>query len=100
MALITIGTAGTATLSGVVWHSNIAQADARTINANILDDINVHHPRANLSGVGGFTREGVLYVPNRGPLQLYDGDVVAVDARGGVILITKYAAAGANWVHT
>ena len=100
MALITIGTAATTTLTGLVWHSNVAQADVRTINNAILDDLNTHHPLAQISGCGGFVREGLLYVPNRGPLQLFDGDVVATDARGGVILITKYSAAGANWVHT
>jgi len=101
VSTITIGTAATTTLIGVVWHSNIAQADVRTINTHILDDLNVRHPQAQIGGQGGFTREGLLYVPNRGPLQIYDGDVVAYDpTTGGVILITELAAAGASWVHS
>jgi hypothetical protein len=100
VATITIGTAATTTLTGAVWHSNMAQADVRAINTAILNDLNLRHPQAQIDGGGGFVREGLLYVPNRGPLQLYDGDIVAVDARGGVILVTKYSAAGANWVHT
>jgi hypothetical protein len=98
---ITVGTAATNTLIGAAWHSNMAQSDVRAIMNHILDDLNVHHPQAQIGGQGGFTREGLLYVPNRGPLQLYDGDVVAYDpATGGVILITKRAAAGASWVHS
>ncbi len=100
MSTITIGTAAPTTLTGLVWHSNVAQADVRAINTAILNDLNARHPQAQIDGAGGFVREGLLYVPNRGPLQLYDSDIVAVDARGGVILITKYSAAGANWVHT
>ena len=46
-------------------------------------------------------REGILYVPNRGPLRLYDGDIVAYDpATGFAFAISKLAAAGASWVHT
>jgi hypothetical protein len=98
---ITVGTAGTTTLIGAAWHSNMAQSDVRTIMNHILDDLNARHPQAQIGGQGGFIREGHLYVPNRGPLQLYDGDVVAYDpATGGVILITKLAAAGASWVHS
>ena len=98
---ITIGTAGTTTLIGAVWHSNISQADVRTINNHILDDLAAHHPQAQISGTGGFVREGILYVPNRGPLQLYDGDIVAYDpATGFAFAISKLAAAGASWVHT
>ena len=77
------------------------QADVRTINNGILDDLSSRHPQAQLSGLGGFVREGILYVPNRGPLQLYPGDIVARDpATGGVILVTARAAAGASWVHS
>ncbi len=98
---ITAGTAATTTLIGAIWHSNIAQSDVRAINNHILDDLNVRHPMAQIDGRGGFVREGLLYVPSRGPLQLYDGDGVFYDpATGGVILVTKRALAGANWVHT
>lgn len=58
------------------------------------------HPVASISGLGGFSLEGKLYVPNRGSLIVLPGDIVAYDGRGGVILVTKYSAAGASWVHT
>ncbi len=101
MATITVGTAGTTTLVGVVWTSSVAQADVSTINAHILDDLNARHPMAQIDGGGGFVREGLLYVPNRGALQLYPGDVVAYDpATGFPILLSARAAAGASWVHS
>ncbi len=101
MATITIGTAAQTTLVGLVWTSSVAQADVRAINNNILNDLDSRHPQAQIDGGGGFVREGLLYVPNRGPLQLYPGDVVAYDpATGGVILVTALAAAGASWVHS
>ena len=97
MATVSVGTTTNSILTGVVWHSNIAQADVRAINALILKDLETRRPVADLDGSGGFVREGVLYVPSRGPLQLYDGDVVAVDrSKGGVILITALAAADAG----
>ena len=101
MSTITIGTAATTTLIGVTWTGSVSQADVRTINSHILDDLAARHPAAQIGGVGGFVREGILYVPNRGPLSLCLGDVVAYDpTTGGVILVTKLAAAGASWVHS
>ena len=98
---ITVGTAGTTTLIGAAWHSNMAQADVRTINTHILDDVNARHPQAQVGGFGGFVREGQLYVPNRGVLTLRSGDYVLYDpATGFPILLSSRAAAGASWVHT
>lgn len=96
MALVDVGTDATTTLTGVVWPASIA--DCAAINLLILDDLQVDHPVASISGVGGFVYEGKLFVPNRGSMVLYAGDVVAVDpATGGVILITALAAAGGDW---
>lgn len=79
----------------------MAQADVDTINVHILDDVNARHPMAQISGCGGFVREGQLYVPNRGQLTLRPGDVVAYDpATGFPILLSSRAAAGASWVHS
>lgn len=79
----------------------MAQADVRTINDHILDDVNVTHPLAQISGTGGFVCEGQLYVPNRGVLTLRPNDVVAYDpATGFPILLSSGAAAGASWVHS
>ncbi len=102
MATITLGTAATTTLIGLVWKgTSTAEADVAAINAHIKDDLNVAHPMASIGGVGGFSLEGKLYIPNRGFINVLAGDLVAYDpARGGVILVTKYSAAGASWVHT
>lgn len=98
MALVTVGTAADDTLSGVVWPAS--DADVAAINALIKDDLTVGTPRAATSGIGGLINEGLLVIPNRGQVRLYPGDVVAVDATGGVILITAAAAAGGDWVIT
>ncbi len=101
MATITGGSAGTTTLIGVIWRGNVAQADVRTINSHILDDVNARHPVAQIGGGGGFVREGQLYVPNRGVLTLRTGDGVFYDpATGFPILVSSRALAGASWVHS
>ena len=101
MSTVTLGSAATTTLIGVVWTSSVAQADVRAINGNILDDVNARHPVAQIDGGGGFVREGLLYVPNRGVLTLRSGDVVAYDPETGFpILLSARAYAGASWVHS
>lgn len=101
MSTITLGTAGTTTLVALVWTGSAAQADVAAINSHILDDVNTRHPAAQIGGGGGFVREGLLYVPNRGILTLRASDVVAYDpATGWPILLSSRAAAGASWVHS
>ncbi len=103
MATHLLGSAANNTLVAVTWPGHgttLSQADLQTINQNILDDQNARHPVAAVSGVGGFVREGFLYVPNRGELLLLPGDVIAYDpATGFPILISAGAAAGASWVY-
>ncbi len=56
---------------------------------------------AQISGAGGFVKEGLLYVPNRGVLTLCPGDVVALDAASGqVILLTAYGLSAGPWTLT
>lgn len=104
MATLTLGTAATTTLVAVAFSQDtttLLPADLATININILDDQNVAHPPAVYSGLGGFVREGFLYVPNRGKLTILPGDFVAYDpATGFPILLSARAAAGASWVHS
>lgn len=104
MATITIGTAAQTTLIGVAFSQSptvLLPADLATINQAILDDQAAAHPVAHYSGIGGFVREGFLYVPNRGALEILPGDYVAYDAATGwPVLISALAAAGAGWVHT
>lgn len=104
MATKTLGTAANNTLVAVAFSLDPAvlnSADLATINQHILDDQASAHPVAHYSGIGGFVREGLLFVPNRGTLKILPGDYVAYDpATGWPILVSSLAAAGASWVHS
>lgn len=103
MAIQTLGTTANNSLGlALVWTgAAVAAADVADINQAILDDLNPRHPVAQTSGCGGFVKEGVLYVPNRGSLTLYPGDVVALDATSGqVILLTAYGLSAGPWTLT
>ena len=102
MALSLLGTNANNSLTALVWNSvAVSQADVADINQAILDDRNPRHPLAQTSGTGGFVKEGLLYVPNRGTLQLFPGDVVALDATSGqVILLTAYGLSAGPWTLT
>ncbi len=89
----TLGTNATNSLDvAFVWQSMAtATSSVRAINQAILDDQNPRHPVAQTSGCGGFVKEGILYVPNRGSLTLFPGDCVALDSTSGqVILVPSY----------
>ena len=99
MAVRTLGTAATNTLSAVLFHQSsgvMSDADMATINAAIKSD----------SGMSGdltpqFSREGQLLIPRRGWLTLLPGDYIAVDpATGWPIVLSSVAAAGASWTHS
>ena len=104
MATSTLGTAANNTLVAVPFSLDpgvLAAADLATINQHILDDQAAAHPVAHYSGIGGFVREGLLFVPNRGFLKCLPGDYIAYDpATGWPILVSARAAAGASWVHS
>jgi outer membrane protein assembly factor BamB len=101
MALQTLGTNANNSLTALVWKGMVAGVDASEINELILNDFNARFPRADISGSGGFVKEGILYVPNRGSLTLFPGDVVAVDAASGtVILVTARGIAAGPWTLT
>lgn len=96
MALVTVGTDATTTLTGLVWPGSIA--DVAALSLLIKDDLTTGNPVAQISGVGGLNYEGILSVPNRGALKIYPGDVIAVDpVTGFPILISARAAANTNW---
>ncbi len=72
----------------------MAAADVATLALKILDDQNVNHPVYPQA----FSSNGILYVPNRGQLQILAGDVVAVDTTTGwPILVSKRAIASGPW---
>lgn len=88
----------------LVWSSNaVSQADVRAVMALIYDD---HGPItapyiAQTTGAGGFVKEGLLYVPNRGVLTLFPGDIVAIDPDvGWPILLTAYGLSAGPWTLT
>lgn len=96
MALLTLGTNATTSLSAFNFNRNPAHlADVATFNANVLDDLNVAHP----IWPGAF-RNGILQVPNRGWLQILPGDFIAYDSTGWPILVSKNAIANGPWTHT
>jgi len=76
-------------------NASVARADAdiATIQQLIKDDLNPAQP-INYA-MGGWSRQGMLYVPNRGWLKCYPGDIVAVDGTGWPILLSRRAAASA-----
>jgi hypothetical protein len=102
MATQLLGTNANNSLTALVWNGvATAAADVRAINQIILNDYNARHPVAQISGSGGFVKEGLLYVPNRGSLTLNPGDVVALDATSGqVILLTAYGLSAGPWTLT
>lgn len=103
MATNTIGTNANNTLTGVVYSRAIADADVATIAALITQDVPTGGPPSSSGAFipGAFNRAGLLWVPNRGFLQVLPGDIVACDATTGwPILVSKAAAAvAAIWVH-
>ena|ERR1700688_2476100 len=101
MALQLLGTTANNSLTALVHNGALVAEDVADINELIRDDFNAHHPVAQISGCGGFVKEGLLYVPNRGVLELRPGDVVAVDATSGqVILLTAYGLSAGPWTLT
>ena len=78
------------------YGSGMAAADIATIALAIKNDLvngNPVYPQA-------FSANGLLYIPNRGFLQMLPGDYVGVDETGWPILVSKNAIAGTSWVHT
>ena len=99
MATRTLGTNATTTLTAVLYANGgagLLAADIATINANIKNDLVNGLPLIPT----GFDVKGLLYIPNRGVLQILPGDFVAVDSQGWPILLSKNSAANGPWTHT
>ncbi len=99
MALLTLGTSATTSLSALKWLPGIGSmsaADLGSMNNAIKDDINVAHPN-----VPNCVRGGQLYIPNRGWVQVLPGDYVAYDSTTGwPILLSANAIANGPWTHS
>lgn len=96
MSTVTLGTVGTTELTAKLWNAQINAADLATIQNSIKNDQNVAHPVYP----GAFTRNGYLFVPNRGILRCLPGDYVAFDDTGWPILVSAAAIAGTSWSHS
>jgi hypothetical protein len=101
MATVTLGTNGTGTLAAVSFQRSLSDADIATIQQAILED-KVLAAGSTRAWPGAFARTGLLYIPNRGVLQVLPGDYVATDSSGWPILISRQAiaAGGTSWTHT
>jgi hypothetical protein len=90
MATFTGGTTSTTALPyGLTYQpgyaSGMAAADIATIGEHILNDLVNTNPIMREP----FSSNGLLFVPNRGVLQMRPGDVVFVDNTGWPILVSK-----------
>jgi hypothetical protein len=98
MATKTLGTNATTTLTALSFQrGGLAAADIATIQQDILNDL----VNGNPIWPGAFSSMGLLYVPNRGILQVLPGDYVGVDATGWPILVSANAIASGStsWTH-
>lgn len=84
--------------------ASLLPADLATIAADILNDPDKSMMVAAHATIpGAFNYMGLLVIPGRGVLQLYPGDVVAVDTASNVgwpILVSKNAIANGTWTYT
>jgi hypothetical protein len=97
MALLTLGTNATTSLSAQLYSAAMAVADIATINNGIKDDQNPAHP----VWPGAFEQSGLLFIPRRGVLKVLPGDYVAYDTTTGwPILLSAYAIASGPYTHS
>lgn len=98
MALGTMGTTATASLTARVFANAMPAADIAGIANLIKDDLNNLHP----IWPGAWAQTGLLYVPNRGILRMLPGDFVGVDAATGwpILVSARAAASNPQWVHS
>lgn len=84
MALRTLGTTSNTALSAFSWSANPGHpADVGTLNASILNDQTTGPVGYQAKWPTPFSRQGLLFIPNRGVVQLYPGDVIAFDTQSG-----------------
>ncbi|MCI0560289.1 MAG: hypothetical protein MN733_17525 [Nitrososphaera sp.] len=99
MALLTLGTAAATTLPAIRWNSVMSVADLAALNTfikyidgNSADPTYIPNPSIS---------QGVLYIPSRGQVKLFEGDYIGVDPNTGQpIVLSAATAAAASWVHT
>src|SRR3989304_4308653 len=104
MATRTLGTNANNSLTAVAFAKSLLDADVATINIGIKDDKVGAAGAHPISSFGGqcFSKQGILYVPNRGILQVLDGDYGAIDNNGWPILISANSIGYGStlWTHS
>src|SRR5258708_37605963 len=91
---------------GAAISNTQTDADIAFMNQAIRDDQLADLGPAGVvspypTGMQGWSRQGQLYIPNRGWLKVLPGDVIAIDTVGWPILISaKSAGTGASWTNT
>lgn len=89
------------TPAGTVFSVTETDADIATFNQGIKDDQNPNLPAPGAGPMWGWSRNGVLYVPNRGALRCLPGDLLMLDTTTGwPILISGRSAAAGPWTFT
>lgn len=99
MALKTLGSNLTTSLSALVWANGLAGTNATdfaSLAQLIKDDQNVTLPVIP----SAFTGNGTLLIPNRGLIKLLPGDYVGVDSTGWPIVLSAKAIASGPWTHS
>lgn len=101
MATSTFGTNANSSLTALIASGAtgatpaLSAQDIAAIVNLIKDDINPAHPLAPTA----WSQGNILYVPNRGILQVRPGDWVAVDSQGWPILVSANSVANGPWTH-
>jgi hypothetical protein len=107
MATHTLATS--ANLTAVTFSPSpqvLLPADIATIHGGMKHDPNPSNGQSSgRAPGGGFSYNGLLFVPGRGVLRLWPGDVVAIDNLGGTnvgwpILVSADAIAHGSWLFT
>lgn len=100
MATHTLITASAKTLTAITYskqQTTLLPADLATCDQAIKTDLNGGLPAV----YGSFCREGLLYIPRRGVLEVKTGDVIAWDNNGWPILLSAATIADAtDWTYT
>ena len=87
--------------AGVVQSFVEPDSAIAAINQAIKDDQNLNNPAPGGGPMWGWSRNGMLYIPNRGAIRCLPGDCVMVDAATGwPILVSARALAAGPWTTT
>jgi hypothetical protein len=101
VALRTMGTTTTSILDALRFGADVTPQDFGNLS-NLIKDDKVGIAGAHLRLNNAFSQNGLLYVPNRGVLQVLPGDYVAVDSDGWPILVSASSIgyASTEWAHS